>query len=80
MGVVSVSPVARQATIDSTNDIATATTPAHHEIPNAMICIATIASEIGISPAISHDVGTSTFAMATSMSAAERGSRRAGTS
>src|SRR5436190_14638759 len=69
-GVVSVSPVARAATIDRKNDIATAIRPAHQVIWKARNCTATIAIVIGIRPAISHAFGTSIAAILVSISPA----------
>ena len=68
IGVVSVSPVARHATIDSTNDMITAMRPAHHEILNATASTMTIAMVIGMRPAMNHEFGTSIAAMLASMS------------
>ena len=67
-GVVSVSPVARQATIERMNDIPTAIRPAHQLIWKAMICTSTIAIPIGIRPRTNQEFGTSIAAMRCSMS------------
>ena len=67
IGVVSVSPVARQATIERMKDIPTAIRPAHQLIWKAMICTSTIAMAIGIRPTMNQELGTSIVAMRSSM-------------
>ena len=59
IGVMLVSPVARAATIDSTNVNATATTPIHQEMPNSHWPNRTQAPPETRMPAANHEPGTS---------------------
>ncbi len=58
--VMSVSPVARDTTNDSSRQSATATVPAHQATPKASTCSTTIAMPSGIIPATIQRAGTST--------------------
>src|SRR5262245_31664686 len=71
-GVVSVSPVARQATSERTKAIAMAIKPAHQEISNATICTNIMAIPMGTMPITIHEKGTSTSFIATDSDASAR--------
>src|SRR5882724_805823 len=64
MGVVSVSPVARQAAMQRTNDMTAATMPRGIEIWNAKYWTMTSPMTMGASPASSQRFGTSIAAIA----------------
>src|SRR5260221_14112704 len=64
MGVVSVSPVARQHTRETTKESATAMTPSTIEMWNARYWTATMPIVMGTRPASSQLIGTSMACMA----------------
>ena len=64
MGVVSVSPVARQQTSDTTNESATAISPRKIEMWKARYCTITRPMVMGMSPITIHEAGTSMASIA----------------
>ena len=65
-GVMSVSPVARQATMARKKDMTTARMPIHQWMPKNQIWRITAAMPVTITPMANHEPGTSTAASASS--------------
>jgi len=75
IGVMSVSPVARAATIDRRKVRSTATTPIHHVIPKRISPRTTQAVPKTSVPVANHQPGTSTRASGSSVASARRPTR-----